>query len=123
MPKELVKQPNDLYAIFSTIEDDFVIWGMTKEQALDATIAMSNKEQGHILMEEADLDIANDYEMEDGATGSKRWNKSLEAMAAHQGIEAVEQTLKTLSIDNYEIQPYLYEISEGLEEDRAAFAM
>ena len=122
MPKQIVKQPDDLYAIFSTIGDQFIIWGMSYDNMLNFVASISNSQTAQKLMDEAEQDIiSDDYELDDGVSGGKRWNNSLEEIAANQGIEAVQEAVNKLSITDYEIPSCLFEISAGLEEDRLAF--
>lgn len=79
MPSRIVRQPNGLYAVFSTVVDNFTFYGMTYEEAAQQIGSAARVMQA-------------DNEPE-------RFKESMETIALVHGIKAAESMQEELSID------------------------
>lgn len=85
MPSFYLKQPNGLYARFSTIPDDFTTMGLTREGALDRAQREVGEREGLSKIERADADEeAAEYEPT-APEGLRRWQGCLDTVEAIHG--------------------------------------
>lgn len=91
MPSRLVKQPNGLYACFSSVVDDFTAYGMDQQEALD--FCRDHLDLGPIASKvkvaNADLDLD-----ESGQKG--RWEEALWTIREIHGPAVEQERIKQI---------------------------
>ena len=94
MPRRVVRQPNGLFAMFSTIVDDFVIYGMSEEQAYQEC----HRDMGVLEARAKVLRGMND-EDEGGRKGDglSRWRDCLDTIRIVHGGKAAREREAELS--------------------------
>lgn len=118
----MLKQPDGLIAIFSSVVDDFTYVCMTEQEALE----VGTKEWGEKVgaeklqrgLEDARLWEAN--EIEDGLN---RWRDACENIAMQHGLEHLREEMDEMDLNAYPIPQSAVEIAESVAADRAEDAL
>jgi hypothetical protein len=88
MPSRFVVQPNGLLARFSTVVDDFTEMNMTESEAAEVVA----QEYAERAKHDAEQAIARAK----AASGTFRWQESLETIRAVHGDHAVDERMRFL---------------------------
>lgn len=96
MPARIVKQPNGLWARFSTVVDSFTHMNMNDKEAREALVAgpfkRTSKEEVEKSMERAARDDVDGKAQKDD--GLNRWRDSLVDIEHQHGKKEVERFIK-----------------------------
>lgn len=112
----LLKQPNGLIAVFSSIVDDFTAWDATPEEAL----AYGTKEWGQAIAQEKldkalmDIGLWKPYSTDDGLG---RWRESLTTIAFRHGVKCLKERLEEIGFGDFEIPQEALEAARAVESD------
>ena len=97
MPWIIVKQPNDKYARFSTIVDDFTHMNLTRNEVLDLCTSeyQLNESQALEKLRGADKNLYLDCYRVKGSESS-RWEACLNTIDLVHGKSQVDKNLNTM---------------------------
>ena len=99
MPRRIVKQPNGLYAEFSTIVDAFTIVNMTEEEAYIHCRRDMGEYDARAKVERGKQDQKYYHAADECGDGTWRWEHDLDTMKHVYGDDDPE-VLKTIALAN-----------------------
>lgn len=116
MASYMLKQPNGLIAIFSSVVDDFTYYDLTPEQALEC----GTEEWGRrTAQEKLDRALADEHLWRRHTTdnGLGRWRESLKTIAFRHGIKHLKKVLEEIGQGDAEIPQEAIEAARDVESD------
>ena len=94
MPRAIVKQPNEKYAVWSTIVDDFVLIAASAEEAIVEELNDPNKQNYPGGMDELRKDLCREFEniLSTGRAWrwAPNWQEAIEIIRELHGAEVAE---------------------------------
>lgn len=94
MPTYLVKQPNDKFAMFSTITDDFEAMDMTEEEAHAECLDRWGRRVADEKVANAKSDAMASDMADLAPEGQRRWMGAMSTVRARHGEAVAERRLK-----------------------------
>jgi hypothetical protein len=94
MAWRIVKQPNGLYARFSTVVDNFTDFGMTREEALECSVKW--------LTEAARIEHEAAQKVERADLSPERWEAELKTIREAHGQKTLDEFLAAVAEDDKE---------------------
>ena len=86
----IVKQPNGLYARFSSIVDDFTHVNLSRAEAIDECVERAGREVANAKVERADTDTDPHTHKPREGDGLQRWRDCLQTIRIVQGARVVK---------------------------------
>jgi hypothetical protein len=116
MATYLLKQPNGLIAIFSSIVDDFTHWDCTPEEALAYGVEQWGRSEAQEKLDRALMDVGlwKSYDTDDGLG---RWRETLKTIAFRHGVKHLKDQLETIGQGDAEIPQAAIEAARSVESD------
>lgn len=102
----VVKQPNDNYAVFSSVVDHFIVWDATRDEIeafLIEEAVQRAKAQAASMIKAADED-QDRYKINAPRKGDglKRWRECLGIVRGNHGKAEVHKILRAVDTGNFE---------------------
>lgn len=102
MGRRYVKQPNGLYAEFSTITDLFVLWNATREEIIASTVDEAverAKEDAEKSLRQADIDCPP-FKINTRGNPGSRWAHALKIIGEVHGKKYLDDFIKEYELEN-----------------------
>lgn len=112
MPKFFVRQPDGMFALFSTVVEDFHESGLTSSamrELAGAEFRLSEAELDRVLSE-AEKD-APFWDGENGQDGLNRWREVLARIMATAGPVVLSERMLEMGFDDLHVPPEVWALS------------
>lgn len=102
MPSFVLKQPDGKLAIYSTVADDFLYFGMDEAEALEACVAKWGHDaaEGKLAHGISDRPLGEPWIVSDGLN---RWRYSLTEIATEHGLAHLKKVLAEINLPDADI--------------------
>jgi len=112
----MLKQPNGLIAIFSSVVDDFTHWDATPEEALAYGVEQWGRSEAQETLDRALMDVPL-WKPHSADDGLGRWRETLTAIAFRHGVKHLQDRLEAIGQGDAEIPPQAFEAALSVESD------
>lgn len=117
MPSYMLKQPDGLIAIFSSVVDDFTYICMSEKEALEVGTAEWGEKIATEKLQRG-LEDAKLWKETNSTDGLSRWRDACENIAMQHGLEHLRQEMNEMGLSDFAIPESAVEIARSVEEDR-----
>lgn len=116
MPSYVLKTPNEKFAIFSSVVDDFTWTDLSHEELMEAAVEQWGKK---IAIEKVERGLADEplWKDPDEGDGLNRWRDACENIALQHGLKHLRMRMDEMGLQDHDFPQSAVEMAMSVEAD------
>ena len=116
MPSYVLKTPNEKFAIFSSVVDDFTWIDLTQEELMEAAVEQWGQK---VAIEKVERGLADEPLWKDPTEGDglNRWRDACESIALQHGLKHLRMRMDEMGLQDHDFPQSAVEMAMSVEAD------